>query len=452
MEERKIFIVAGLGFGDEGKGTITDFLSKLYNAKLVCRYNGGPQAAHYVRRSNGILHCFAQYGSGTFWGAKTYISEKMLVDPIKLGYEANALGNKGIKHPLWVITIDPDCLVVTPFHRIVNQMLELSRGGKRRGSCGFGVGEAVNDGRNYGEMALRMKDLSDKETLRTKLDFLWRIKMDIAQQIANEHRESIPIDGLLYELEDKEWVEKLVLYYYRFAKAVKIAKVSGEEISGNIIFEGAQGILLDEERGFYPHITRSRTTFKNAEDLIGSMGLRGRTVKIGVIRAYATRHGAGPFVTYVKRLSRLMPDTHNATNNWQGEFRIGWFDLVATRYALEVAGGVDFVAMTNLDRISFEKIKVCVGYKYIGRGRRILEQYFDLSEDGKVITGIKMPATATREHQEKLTKFLAMCRPVYRKVHKAEYIKYLEKELNVKIAIISNGPTAEDKIELLPLY
>lgn len=451
MEDGIILILAGMGFGDEGKGTITDFLSKKYNAKLVCRYNGGPQAAHYVVKQDRIFHCFAQYGSGTFWGARTYVSEKMLVDPIKLGYEANALGFKGIKHPLWVITIDPDCLVVTPFHRIVNQMLELSRGVERRGSCGFGVGEAVNDGRNYKEMALRMKDFSDKETLRTKLDFLWRMKMDIAQQIANEHRENVPIGGLLYELEDTEWVEKLVLYYYRFAKAVKIAKVSGEEISGNIIFEGAQGVLLDEERGFHPHITRSRTTFKNAEDLIGSMGLQGRIIKIGVIRAYATRHGAGPFVTYVKRLSRLMPDTHNVTNKWQGEFRIGWFDLVTTRYALEVAGGVDFAAITNLDRMDFKEIKICVGYKYIGRGRRILEQYFDLSEDGKVIIGIKMPATATKEHQEKLTELLGMCRPVYRKVDKAEYIKYLEKELNVKIAIISNGPTAEDKTELRPL-
>lgn len=451
MKDGIILILAGMGFGDEGKGTITDFLSKKYNAKLVCRYNGGPQAAHYVVKQDRTLHCFAQYGSGTFWGARTYVSEKMLVDPIKMGYEANALGFKGIKHPLWFITIDPDCLVVTPFHRIVNQMLELSRGEKRRGSCGFGVGEAVNDGRNYGEMALRMKDLSDKENLRTKLDFLWRMKMDIAQQIANEHRESVPIDGLLYELEDKEWVEKLVLYYYRFAKAVKIAKVSGEEISGNVIFEGAQGILLDEERGFYPHVTHSCTTFKNAEDLIGSMGLQGRIIKIGVIRAYATRHGAGPFVTYVKRLSGLMPDMHNATNKWQGEFRIGWFDLVATRYALEVAGGVDFVAMTNLDQISSGKIKVCVGYKYFGRGRRILEQVFDLSEDGKVITGIKAPKIATREHQEKLTQLLKMCKPVYQKVNKAEYIEYLEKELNVKIAIISNGPTAEDKIELKPL-
>ena len=451
MEDRKIFIVAGLGFGDEGKGTITDFLSKIYDAKLVCRYNGGPQAAHYVKRNDGILHCFAQYGSGTFWGARTYLCEKVLIDPVRFGDETIALQYKGVRHPLWLVTVDPDCLVVTPLHSIVNRMLELSRGKKKHGSCGFGVGEAVNDGRNYGEIALRMRDLLNKETLWTKLDFLWRMKIDIAEQIASEHKENSAIMELLKELKDKNNVERLASFYYKVAKGLIIKKISDEEISGNIIFEGAQGVLLDEERGFCPHITHSRTTFENATEIIKSMGLSGKIIKIGVIRVYATRHGAGPFVTYDAGLSKKIPEIYNTINTWQGEFRIGWFDLVATRYAIEVAGGVDLVAMTNLDRMKFKKVKVCVGYRYAGKDRKLLNQFFDLSEDEKIITRIKKPEKATKKHQERLTKFLKKCEPVYRKVDKTEYIKYLEKELNVKIGIVSYGPTAEDKIELKPL-
>lgn len=451
MEEEKIFVVAGLGFGDEGKGSIVEFLTKRYDARFILRYNGGPQAAHYVVDSSGYLHCFAQYGSGTFSGARTYLSEKMLVDPVRLGHEANSLAKKGVKQPLHFVTIDPDCLIVTPFHSVVNQMLEISRGDKKHGSCGFGVGEAVKDGRNYGEMALRAKDLSDPETLRTKLDFLWRMKIDIAEQIVSNKPENSKLQELLGNLKDEKYVGRLASFYYRFSKALKIDKKKGTEISGNIICEGAQGILLDEKRGFYPHITHSCTTFGNTEELIESMGLQGKIVKIGVIRAYASRHGVGPFVTYNKWLTKTIPDEHNITNEWQGEFRIGWFDLVATKYSLEVAGGVDLIAMTNLDRINFEKIKVCVGYKYTGKGRKILRRFFDLSRDGKVITRIKIPKKATKKHQEKLTKLLSMCKPVFRKVEYGEYIRYLEEELNVKIGIVSYGPMAEDKIELRPL-
>ncbi|MFA6096349.1 MAG: adenylosuccinate synthetase [Candidatus Paceibacterota bacterium] len=453
MKEERIFIVAGLGFGDEGKGSIVDYLARRYDIKSIVRYNGGPQAAHYVVNSDGYLHCFAQYGSGTFSGASTYLFDKVMVDPVRLGHEANSLAKKGVKRPLWLVSIDPDCLIVTPFHGIINQMLEISRGNKKHGSCGFGVGEAVKDGRNYGEMALRAKDLSDPETLQTKLDFLWRMKTDIAEQIASEQPENSKLQELLGNLKDEKYVGRLASYYSSFSKALKIGKKKGAEISGSVVFEGAQGVLLDEKRGFYPHITHSCTTFANAEELIGSMGLQGKVVKIGVIRAYSTRHGAGPFVTYNKWLTGKIPDTHNITNEWQGEFRIGWFDLVASRYALRVAGKINCVALTNLDRLDFEKIRVCEAYEYCGKKDASLQEYFEFEEtSGKImIKNINFPAKTSSEHQGKLAELLKLCRPIYQTVKKAEYIHFLESELKIKIAIASYGEKAEDKVELRPL-
>jgi len=457
MKEERIFIVAGLGFGDEGKGSVVDFLAKRYKVKLIIRHNGGSQAAHFVLTSDGILHCFSQFGSGTFAGARTYLSDKMLVDPIRLKDEANVLKKKGIKNPFKLISIDPDCLVITPFHGIINRMLEISRKGARHGSCGFGVGETVKDGRKFGQMALVARDFLNKKTLLFKLDYLWRAKIDIAEQLVDQHPNDAELSQLLKKLREDDYVERLASFYYNFAKksgvAIRHIKENALGSNGNIIFEGAQGVLLDEERGFYPHITHSRTTFKNAEEKIRNARSDKKTTRIAVIRAYSTRHGAGPFVAEDEWLTREIPDHNNLTNEWQGAFRIGWFDLVAAKYALQAAGKVDCVALTNFDRLNFEKIKVCEAYEYSGKIDGTLKEYFELEKinERSIITKIKFPSETSFEYQGRLAELLKLCKPVYREVEKRNYIRFLERELKINISIVSNGATAGDKIELRPL-
>src|SRR5262249_12518219 len=115
-----------------------------------------------------------------------------------------------------------------------------------------------------------------------------------------------------------------------------------------ILFEGAQGVLLDAERGFFPHVTPSRTTVENALGLIAESGAAGSPRRLGVLRAYATRHGPGPFVTHDAELQARLPEVHNVENPWQGPMRVGWFDAVAARYAMAATGGVDAIALTNL--------------------------------------------------------------------------------------------------------
>jgi adenylosuccinate synthase len=121
-------------------------------------------------------------------------------------------------------------------------------------------------------------------------------------------------------------------------------------------------VLLDQEWGFFPHVTRSTTTFANAETLLEDAGFRGEKRRIGLLRAYGTRHGAGPFPTETDTLA--VAPCHNAVNPWQGEFRTGWFDAVTARYALDVVGGVDLLALTNVDRlIGLEGLKAAVAYR-----------------------------------------------------------------------------------------
>lgn len=161
------------------------------------------------------------------------------------------------------------------------------------------------------------------------------------------------------------WISTTTRASFReFVETVNV--VSDEEFNtliraNDTVFEGAQGVLLDQLYGFFPHCTRSKCTFENAETLLREAGFEGQTTRVGLLRGYGTRHGAGPLMTEDTNL-RIAP-CHNQTNPWQGNFRSGWFDAVAARYALSAVGGVDLLAITNLDRMcGLPNIKVGVQY------------------------------------------------------------------------------------------
>ncbi len=455
---RKAIIVIGLGYGDEGKGSIVDYLARKYNAHTVIRFNGGPQAAHHIVAPNGILHCFSQFGSGTFIpGVKTFLSRFMLVDPLSLEKEGEVLKEKGVSDCFNRIAIDEKCLIVTPFHKIISRMLEISRGDLKCGSCGMGVGQAVADGMHIGDKALIAGDLRDKSVALGKLKFLWMIKMDIAEQLAEQQPENIHLGKYLEELAKID-IEQIAERYNEFKHKVKIvrseyfANILRKE--GAVIFEGAQGTLLDNDRGFYPYVTRTRTTFANAEKILEEIEYDGDIYKLGVLRAYGTRHGAGPFITEDENLAKLIPDMHNGFNDWQGQFRIGWLDLVAMEYALAVIGEIKSVAMTNIDRLEkFDFASVCVGYSYAG-DLKIAEHFFDCERNGNtiIIKSIKIPNQTSREYQNELAILLQNCQPIYKKIKKEELVHFIEEKLKTDISILSVGPKATDKIQLATLY
>lgn len=307
--------VVDLGYGDAGKGTVVDYLCAASPKKAVLRFNGGAQAAHNVTTETGRHHTFSQFGSGTLRDVPTHLTRFMVVDPLALAGEAAVLGN-----PFHLLTVDGNALLATPWHRAANRRRETRRGAERHGSCGMGVGETMAYAETHPD-APRVGDVLSPPRLRQRLAAVRASLGDCG----------IPIDDV---------VEAFTL----FGESVRIVGPSYTEellASGPCVFEGAQGVLLDEWRGWHPHTTWSTTTFDNALELCPSL------TRLGVVRTYTTRHGAGPFVT--EDPSLYLPERHNGRDPWQGAFRTGHFDAVAHRYAVEVAGGVDALAITHLD-------------------------------------------------------------------------------------------------------
>src|SRR5436309_2467866 len=164
--------------------------------------------------------------------------------------------------------------------------------------------------------------------------------------------------------------------------------------TGTMIFEGAQGVLLDESFGFHPHTTWSNTTFANADSLLNEAEYEGSRTRIGVLRCYFTRHGPGPLVTEDASLRDRLCEPHNDASGWQGEFRVGSFDAVAARYALKAVGGVDSLVITHLDRLPELPGRICNEY---------------LMDNGQTIQNIRLD-------QEKLTSRIDACRARYQKL------------------------------------
>ena len=376
-------IVIGLGFGDEGKGSWVDHLVRQHGARTVIRFNGGAQAGHQVVTADGRSHIFAQFGSGMFVsGTDTLLSRFMLVEPEAILKEASVLQSKGIENPMSRLIISENAPVVGPYNRLLNRIAECYRGDSRHGSCGFGIGVTQQDVETLGDQALYMRDLKYDGGLR-KMQYLLKLKCQQSAEYADARTEA-----LIHRMQSID----LPHYADLFLRVYHQAQVISEEECGDIIrdgssvFEGAQGVLLDQCYGFFPHCTRSHCTFRNALTLLNEAGFDGLVAKTGLLRAYGTRHGAGPFPTEDGRLE--VPPCHNHFNDWQGDFRVGWFDGVLARFSLEVAGSVDVLGITNLDRLSGKgELKIATAYEGTratspdGRNLAVIEGDLDLLKE-----------------------------------------------------------------------
>lgn len=396
-------IVAGMGYGDEGKGSIVEYLCSRGSVSTVVKFNGGPQAGHRAVMMDGREHTFSQWGAGTFRGVPTFHSRYVALDPMAMEPEADHLIKEGVPNPYRLITVDPNCLIVTPFHKGVNRYLEREREDKRHGSCGMGHGVAVGHSLQYPTEALRVADIIDG-TMEKKLKLQQK--------------------RFVWYLEEYTSLAKIRDYYYMWLGEIKVSDpnyLKNQAEVGNIVFEGAQGVLLDEWYGFHPYTTWSTTTFQNAIILLAENKLT--ATKLGVLRAYATRHGVGPFITE-DRLSYPTYE-HNEYNEWQGPFRLGHFDAVASKYSCGIAKP-DVLALTHLDNAT-ELAHYCIAYEPME----------------SVIPAIKPENLAARA---KLTKRVFKCHPVYAQRSRG-WTSTIEELLKVPVTLESWGPMAEDKRE-----
>lgn len=433
---QQAILTVDLGFGDAGKGTVVDFLTRESSAHTVVRYNGGAQAGHRVVTPGGVEHVFAQFGSGTLAGAATHLSRFMLVEPLALLVEAAHLRSLGVE-ALAYTTIDARARVITPFQRAANRLKELARGIARHGSCGMGIGETVADALAHGAATLHVGDLCQPDVLLEKLTFVRAINRAKAKALRPALPDNQQVADELSILFDDEWLAWLVEEYRVFAGQAQI--VEGDFLltllrrPGVVIFEGAQGVLLDEAYGFHPHTTWSDTTLRNADSLLAEAGYAGTVQRVGITRAYATRHGAGPFVTEDAALARALPDAANGDGAWQQGFRVGWLDLVLLRYACEVVGPLDYLAVTCLDRLAQLPVaKVCTHYR---------------CADGQLEQLLVSPVRGDLTYQAQLTTQLMCVRPVLTCLDDVNSIPpLLEDVLQLPVGLVSTGAAAADKV------
>lgn len=412
------YIVTDLGFGDAGKGTITASLCQHKEIDLVVRFNGGAQASHTVV-SNNILHKFHTYGSGTLEKIPTLLTSNVLIDPIILFVEKRELLSKipdfDFKNSIY---IDPECLVTTYFHKVVNRAREASRENKH-GSCGLGIGTTMEFA-NSNSDALRVKDFfGTKAALREKLLILEKWALEELNRIPNS-QEFIDINEIENEITDIEEIYPAILSRFTIEKS---EDVINRFPSGSFVFEGAQGVLLDENFGFYPYVTYSTTTSSNAIKLLESSNFKGTIHKVGVIRAYQTRHGEGPFPTEDSDL--LLNDVNNPENEWQGKFRVGHLDLVLTSYAIKANGGIDSLAITCLDQVQDLETKLCLAY----------------SEK------VTLELPNSKEEAESIGRKLFEVVPYYLTLNETEdLVEKISEILEVPISILSYSSSTEDKV------
>ncbi len=452
-------IVTDLGFGDAGKGTTVDFLARQTSGAVVVRFNGGAQAAHNVHTTDGRHHTFSQFGSGTLIpGTRTYLSRFVLFDPYALRREAEGLERLGVTNPLSLVTIDEAALTVTPFQKAANRLREALRGDGRHGSVGMGIGETMADMLAFPAQAVYAHDLRDVVTLGQKL----------AKQQAMKHAEFEPFFERLATLpllRDElrvitdpampRVVAETMVTLMRLCTLGSLSTLRRLAAMHPLIFEGAQGILIDEWHGFHPHTTWSTTTNHNANTLLGELAYEGPVTRYGVVRAYSTRHGPGPFPSESPALTTLLPDSHNHYGVWQREFRVGWLDLPLTRYALAVSAGTDAVVLTHLDRFAhLAEKKVVTHYRLpVGelslRARSAVVLDETISEPGFVFIKSLRPKTDLEDlsYQELLAEIITKATPVYQSVsHMGEaYAEYVGMQLDRPVTITSYGRTAADK-------
>ena len=438
-------VVADLGYGDSGKGTVVDWLCARRGKGTVVRFNGGAQAAHNVVTPDGRHHTFAQFGAGMFTpGVRTHLSRFVLVDPLALAAEAASLAAAGVAGPLDRLTVDRDALLTTPYHRAANRARERARGAGRHGSCGMGIGETARYALAFPADAPRAGDCATPRVLARKLGLL-RDRLRAELSTAAPGQGPVRRDDRVWRNDrvwrsDRAWrddevppVADACAAFGAFAARVRLvddAYLASLLRAGPVVFEGAQGVLLDEWHGFHPYTTWSTTTYANAQALLAEAGQA--AARLAVIRCYLTRHGPGPLVTEDPTLE--LPDRHNRLNAWQGAFRTGHFDAVALRYALEVAGGADAIALTHLDAAGSGRLQCCDRYE----------------SDGVAITRLPVSVDHDLARQERLTRLLLRARPWYRAAggswSAADWPGLVEDALGCPVSLLSYGPTARDKV------
>jgi adenylosuccinate synthase len=417
-------VVIGAQWGDEGKGKIVDWLSA--RADLVVRFQGGHNAGHTLVIGNQTYK-LSLLPSGIVRGTLSVIGNGVVLDPWALAQEMGRLGEQGVKITPERLQIAETCPLILPFHRDLDALREDASGAGRIGTTRRGIGPAYED--KVGRRALRVCDLADLEAAAPQID---RLLAHHNALRAGFKVAPIDRDALMAELRE---IAPQILPY---AAPVWATLSRHRRQRARILFEGAQGVLLDVDHGTYPFVTSSNTVAGTAAAGAG-IGPGALSYVLGIVKAYTTRVGSGPFPTELddaigERLGERGREFGTVTGRRR---RCGWFDAALVHQSVQIAG-IDGIALTKLDVLDgFEDLLVCTGYEI----------------DGERLD--HLPASAARQ---------AAARPIYERMagwqestagarswadlpaNAIKYVKRVEELIDCPVALVSTSPERDDTI------
>lgn len=364
---KNAYITIGSLFGDEGKGNTTNILCSKNLSTLNVRFNGGAQASHTVVTQDRKRHAFRHFGSGTFAGVATYLSEDFIVNVFAFDEERRKLNSNFEIEPL--VYVNPKCIITTLWDMYINQAIETIRGEGRHGSCGMGINESVHRSK-YKEYKITVMDLLSSERLREKLE---KIKNEyVPMRLRNKYHVSIEELPKYYRdlLENEENINMTIFYSKEFLKNVQIMGDFILKKFDNVVFEGAQGLMLDQGcKRFWPNVTTSNTGIKNVMKILGNLKFKGNLKIFYISRCYVTRHGRGKFPTAVKEKPyKNIIDLTNIPNEFQESLRFGILDIDLLIEGInEDLRNLKFPADINIVFTCFDQLDD-FGVKYVFKG------------------------------------------------------------------------------------
>ncbi len=417
--------VVGAQWGDEGKGKIVDWLA--HRANVVARFQGGHNAGHTLQ-VDGETFKLSLLPSGVVrGGALSVIGNGVVVDPWALLQEIETVSAQGVAVTPETLAIAENAALILPLHGELDAEREETAGAARIGTTRRGIGPAYED--KVGRRAVRLIDLADEAALRARVERLLVHHNALRRGYGRAPHSVEDVAGPLFAL-----APKLLPYAAPVWRVLDERRRAGEKI----LFEGAQGALLDVDHGTYPFVTSSNTVAGQAAAGTG-VGPRAITYVLGLVKAYTTRVGAGPFPT------ELEDDTGRRLGERGAEFgtvtgrsrRCGWFDAVLVRQALTV-GGVDGVALTKLDVLDgFESLCVCTGYRLRG-------ETLDRLPAGAADMAAVEPVYETLEGWSASTRGARSWAEL--PAQAVKYVRRIEELIGAPVAMLSTSPEREDVV------
>ncbi len=417
--------VVGSQWGDEGKGKIVDWLSE--RADIVVRFQGGHNAGHTLV-INGVTYKLSLLPSGVVRPGKlSVIGNGVVIDPWALSHEIAGLKAKGVEISPQTLRIADNATLILPFHRELDGFREAAAGRNAIGTTKRGIGPAYED--KVGRRAIRVMDLLNLKSLRAKIDRALTHHNALRRGLSVKE---VSAEALFDEI--AAIAPEVTPYIDRVWQLLDLHRREGKRI----LFEGAQGAMLDIDHGTYPFVTSSNTVAGQAATGSG-LGPRSVTHVLGITKAYTTRVGQGPFPTeQTNEIGQLLGERGHEFGTVTGRpRRCGWFDACLVRQAVKVSG-IDGIALTKLDVLDgFEEIKVCVGYRldgqeidYLPAGQGTQTRIEPIYE---VLEGWKSSTEGARSWAALPAQAI-------------KYVKRLEELIEAPVAMLSTSPERDDTI------